>query len=1081
MINHSRPRRLSRPFASFVTGLLALIHSAMAQTAPVTSSAASTAPIPVVLSPFEVNTSKDQGFAATSSLAGGRLATDLRDTPAAYSVITRELMDALDLRDIESTIGWATSATLNVDNGIQNFFGSPINYQIRGAGQSRPQRNFFPQFNNGDAFNLERYEIGRGPNAVLFGNGSLGGVLTSTTKRAQTARPFQNVQASIGSWENYRFTLDVNRPLTEKVAVRVAAVWGDAGGWRYKDFDKRKAAFLTTTFKPVRGMEIRLEGEYGSNSKQVGFSNLNDRLSGWDGTTVYNTPAALATLPTNSNALGVTRRGANYFVFDPSNPTPTIMNYQNDPATLAGGASNTTPIAGFVQGSLPAFNTNGAMFLHQINVPTNRFATAIANSRFRVPSEEFTISPDAPINAQRFKDIQLTLNHKVGNFFFEGAVDINRSHLFINGEQNRGTADTFIDINRVRPDGSANPNFLQPYGDGQFGRFFRTFAYNNYRAAAAYVLDTRFGNLTANMMGGRNEFTFDNDGRYLSMAQGADRRTWGFLSSPATQNVRIRRYWNESARGIPDLSLSTIKYVDPVTGTTSNIQPKWIRDSSRRDIQAHDNANYDYLLASLNAKFFKNRLVVLGAVRADDYYFISRQQRDRGDYPTDWDGLTRYARPDAPADYASLTFRSRDAAGNPIGPAKEAALRPRLAPNNDRDPLYATDRFKDDFNAPAVQGRQITRSTGAVIHLNNWINPSINYAETFNPPGTIVRIDGRLCDPTVASGTDYGLRMELLQNRLNLNFTYYAIQEVNGIIGADGPNFFNTIYDANVVGDQSAVGRNARGAGALPAQYRDLRSVSGKGFEVEFVANLSKAFRLTGSVSFPKIYESNLNPDVKAYIDKNLPLLKQVVNDAGVLVDANNVATVDLSIPINTRSPDATNAANAYNAAIAFRQNIVDGKRLSQDQPVGNVFADYTLQSGKLKGLRVGGGVRYRGKQIVGNRGSDTIVNPANPLTAIDDPNVNAYTPVYTPNDYYLVTGTLAYTWRFKNRREVQANLVINNLLNDRGPLYSSNSFTNAPVRPKNNDYTSPARETVPIAFALKQPISYTLTLTMKL
>lgn len=536
-----------------------------------------------------------------------------------------------------------------------------------------------------------------------------------------------------------------------------------------------------------------------------------------------------------------------------------------------------------------------------------------------------------------------------------------------------------------------------------------------------------------------------------------------------------------AARGIPDLSLSTIKYVDPVTGTTSNIQPKWILDSSRRDIQAHDNANYDYLLASLNAKFFKNRLVVLGAVRADDYYFISQQQKDRGDYPTDWDGVTRYLRPAAPTDYASLTFRTRDAAGNPIGPAKEAALRPRLAPNNDRDPLYADDRFKDDFNPPAVQGRQITQSTGAVFHLNNWINPSINYAETFNPPGTIVRIDGRLLSPTVASGTDYGLRMELLQNRLNLNFTYYATQEINGIIGADGPNFFNTIYDANVVGDQSAVGRNARGAGALPVQYRDIRTVSGNGFEIEFVANLSKGFRLTGSVSFPKIHESNLNPDVKAYIDTNLPLLKQVVNDAGVLVDANNFATVDLSIPINTRSPDATGAANAYNAAIAFRQNIVDGKRLSQDQPVGNVFADYTLQSGKLKGLRVGGGVRYRGKQIVGNRGSDTIVNPANPLTSIDDPNVNAYTPVYTPNDYYLVTGTLAYTWRFKNRREVQANLVINNLLNDRGPLYSSNSFTTAPVRPKNNDYTSPARETVPIAFALKQPISYSLTLTMKL
>ncbi|MGH7944475.1 MAG: secretin and TonB N-terminal domain-containing protein, partial [Opitutaceae bacterium] len=39
------------------------------------------------LSPFEVQTDRDTGFAATSSLAGGRLATELRDTPVAYSVI----------------------------------------------------------------------------------------------------------------------------------------------------------------------------------------------------------------------------------------------------------------------------------------------------------------------------------------------------------------------------------------------------------------------------------------------------------------------------------------------------------------------------------------------------------------------------------------------------------------------------------------------------------------------------------------------------------------------------------------------------------------------------------------------------------------------------------------------------------------------------------------------------------------------------------------------------------------------------------------------------------------------------------
>lgn len=1039
----------------------------------------------VVLSPFEVSTDKDNGFAAASSLAGGRLALDLRDTPAAYSVITREFIDALGITDLQSAAEWTTGGTLNVDNGQQNFFASPVNYTIRGTGAGRAQRNFFPQFNNGDSYNLERYDFGRGPNAILFGNGSIGGVSSSTTKRAQTNRPAQSVQLSVGSWRNYRATFDVNRPLNSKVAVRAAAVWGDSDGWRMKDFDRRKAAFLTSTFKPWRNTELRVEGEYGINSRQSGFTTLNDRLSGWNGTTTYSAVAAAATLPGNANALGVGRRGAGYYVFDPLYPAQAIMNYQNDPITLPGGNSTTTPIGNFVQGTLPAFNSAGATFLHAVDIPGNRFDRAIANSFFRPPSEEFTISPDAPILQQRFKDIQFTLSQRFGNFYFEVAGDANRANSFINGEQNRSSADTYIDINRVRPDGTANPNFLRPYGDGQLMRGFRTFDYNNLRGAAAYVFSNRFGNFSVNTLGGINEGRDTSDYRYLSVAQGNDHRLWGFLSTPATQNVRVRRYWHEMSRPIPDPALGTVKYIDPnanaLYGSNRDIKPIWAIDISRRDTESINTSNFKYLLGSLNAKFFKNRWVVLGALRYDSYNFRTRQQIDKGDYPLDWDGVTRILRPSAPADYSNLTYRQRDAAGNPVGPALEAAIRPRIAPNGDRDPLYANDRFKDDYNPHPVKGSQITRSVGSVVHLTSWINPSFNFAETFNPPGGIVRIDGRQLEPTISTGKDYGLRMELFENRLNLNFTYYQTKEINGAISQDGPNFFNALYNSNIAGDLSPVGGNIRGAGLLPVQYRDIRTRSGNGTEIEAVFNPNKAFRLTGSVSFPKIYESNLYPDVKAYIDKNIDLFRQIARDAGVLISESDVASVNLAIPVNQRSPDATNATNAFNNIIAFRRNIVDGKRLAQDQPIVNVFADYTFQHWKLKGLRIGAGVRYRGKQIIGSRGADTIVNPANPLTAVDDPNVDAYTAVYTPNDYYIVTATMNYTWRFKNRREIQANLVINNLLNDRGPQYSSIAQTASALRPKGGDYTSPARETVPISFALKQPISYNLQLTLKL
>ncbi|MGH7946234.1 MAG: TonB-dependent receptor plug domain-containing protein, partial [Opitutaceae bacterium] len=141
-----------------------------------------------MLSPFEVTTDQDTGFVAAGSLAGGRLAGELRDTPVAYSVMTREFIDALGIVDLLEATSWSTGNTERLTPGGQDFFANTGEYSTRGfistggtnAGALR-QRNFFPMFTYGDSYNLERYDFGRGPNSILFGNGSLGGVSSSTT------------------------------------------------------------------------------------------------------------------------------------------------------------------------------------------------------------------------------------------------------------------------------------------------------------------------------------------------------------------------------------------------------------------------------------------------------------------------------------------------------------------------------------------------------------------------------------------------------------------------------------------------------------------------------------------------------------------------------------------------------------------------------------------------------------------------------------------------------------------------------------------------------------------------------------
>jgi len=103
-------------------------------------------------------------------------------------------------------------------------------------------------------------------------------------------------------------------------------------------------------------------------------------------------------------------------------------------------------------------------------------------------------------------------------------------------------------------------------------------------------------------------------------------------------------------------------------------------------------------------------------------------------------------------------------------------------------------------------------------------------------------------------------------------------------------------------------------------------------------------------------------------------------------------------------------------------------------------------------------------------------VNPANPLTAIDDPNVDAYTTVYSPASYYTVVATLSYTLRLEKKRDVRFDLRVNNLLNAQGPIFTGSTA----LRPKDGDLTSPARVTVPNVYAYKQPASVNFTTTMK-
>ena len=99
--------------AARLTSLLAFIagmHPLVTQSATPRSGESGRAAEPVVeLSPFVVNSSKDTGYQATSTLAGTRLNTPLKDLGAAISIYTKEFLDDIGATNSSELLIFATS------------------------------------------------------------------------------------------------------------------------------------------------------------------------------------------------------------------------------------------------------------------------------------------------------------------------------------------------------------------------------------------------------------------------------------------------------------------------------------------------------------------------------------------------------------------------------------------------------------------------------------------------------------------------------------------------------------------------------------------------------------------------------------------------------------------------------------------------------------------------------------------------------------------------------------------------------------------------------------------------------------
>lgn len=191
----------------------------------------------VVLSPFEVSAEEERGYTAATTLAGNRLNTELRDIGNAIQVVTSQFLKDTGAVSNETLLQYTTST--EVGNVFGNFTGvgdgasldertkftNPNqNTRVRGLGQADNTRDYFLTDIPWDGYNIDRVDLSRGPNSILFGQGQPAGIVNAGTKPASFRNRYE-AEVRVDNNGTVRASLDINQViLKDELAIRVVGL-----------------------------------------------------------------------------------------------------------------------------------------------------------------------------------------------------------------------------------------------------------------------------------------------------------------------------------------------------------------------------------------------------------------------------------------------------------------------------------------------------------------------------------------------------------------------------------------------------------------------------------------------------------------------------------------------------------------------------------------------------------------------------------------------------------------------------------------------------------------------------------------
>jgi catecholate siderophore receptor len=235
-----------------------------------------------------VNVDAAIGYSVRAVSSATKTTTPLRDVPQAVSVVSSELIadqrmaSMADVTRYMPGVGFAQGEG-NRDTPILRGNSSTSDFFVDGV---RDDVQYFR-----DVYNVDRVEALKGPNAMIFGRGGVGGVINRVTRQADWGQ-MREASLQFGSWDNKRFTADVGRGVNDTVAIRATGLYEDSDSYRDGVGVERYGFNPTVAFRLGPNTTLRGSYEYFHDERVAdrGISSFNGRPVETDPGTFFGDP-----------------------------------------------------------------------------------------------------------------------------------------------------------------------------------------------------------------------------------------------------------------------------------------------------------------------------------------------------------------------------------------------------------------------------------------------------------------------------------------------------------------------------------------------------------------------------------------------------------------------------------------------------------------------------------------------------------------------------------------------------------------------------------------------------------------------